>query len=144
VTLSNAGVTLIKSGAVNGSVAVSGSGNTTRTVTVSNITGMDGTLGITIVAGSASDLAGNMVAPCMPSATFTVDNASGDFNGNGVEIADALKALKIAAGIDTPTASDLAHGDVAPLVNGARQPDGKITGADVVAILRKIVSLSNW
>jgi hypothetical protein len=57
---------------------------------------------------------------------------------------DALKALRIAAGLDIPTPADLAHGDVAPLVNGLRQPDGKIDLADVVAILKKAAGLPSW
>jgi hypothetical protein len=39
---------------------------------------------------------------------------------------------------------DLEHGDVAPLVNGQRKPDGKIDLSDVVAILRKAVGLPSW
>ena len=57
---------------------------------------------------------------------------------------DALKALRFAVGLDTPTASDIAHGDVAPLVNSIPNPDGKIDLADVVAILRKAAGLSSW
>jgi hypothetical protein len=74
-----------------------------------------------------------------------VDNSSGDLNGDGaVTATDALKALMFASGLETPTAQDLAHGDVAPLANGTRQPDGKIDMMDVVAILRKSVGLSSW
>jgi hypothetical protein len=57
---------------------------------------------------------------------------------------DALKALRIAAGIDPLEASDLVHGDVAPLVNGLPQPDGKIAIEDVVMILRRAEGLSSW
>jgi hypothetical protein len=145
VTLANANITLNATGTANGTVTVSGAGTAPRTVTISNITGFDGTLGITIAADTASDLAGNLSAGTGPSATFSVDNASGDLDGGGlVDMTDALKALRIAAGLDTPTASDLAHGDVAPLLNGARQPDGKINIADVIAILRKYVGLPSW
>jgi hypothetical protein len=71
--------------------------------------------------------------------------ADGKLNGSGtVDSTDALKALRIAAGIDTPSAYDLAHGDVAPLANGQRHPDGKIDLGDVVAILRRAVGLPNW
>jgi len=59
-------------------------------------------------------------------------------------LAGALKALRIAAGLDTATQSDLVHGDVAPLVNGHPDPDGKIDLADVVAILRKAAGLPSW
>src|SRR5439155_24776795 len=46
---------------------------TTRTVTLSTITG-DGTLSISIGAGTAVDAAGNTAAAAGPSATVTVDN----------------------------------------------------------------------
>jgi hypothetical protein len=143
VTLAAGNVTLNTTDHANGTVSVSGTGTTARTITVSGITGY-GTLGISIAAGTAGDLAGNKTAPAGPSDTFTVDNASGDFNGDGVDVSDALQALRIAAGFDTPTASDLAHGDVAPLAGGQRQPDGKIDLADVVAILRKAALLPSW
>jgi hypothetical protein len=77
--------------------------------------------------------------------TKNVVMADGKLNGSGaVDGTDALKALRIAAGIDPLAASDLAHGDVAPLANGQRHPDGKIDLADVVAILRKVVNLPSW
>ena len=75
VTLANANVTLNKTGTANGTVAVSGTGTSTRTVTISGITG-DGTLGISIAAGTATDTAGNSAAAAGPSATFTVDNTA--------------------------------------------------------------------
>ena len=73
-TLAAANITLNKTGTANGTVAVSGTG-LTRTVTISGITG-DGSLGISIVAGTASDLAGNLAPAAGPSATFTVDNTA--------------------------------------------------------------------
>jgi hypothetical protein len=144
VTCAASHVTLNRTGTANGAVAVTGSGNLTRTITISNITGFDGTLGISLTAGTASDLAGNTAAGTEPSAIFTVDNASGDFNGDGVDVTDALKALRITAGLDAPTGSDSAHGDVAPLVSGQRNPDGKIDLGDTVAILRKAAGLPSW
>lgn len=73
VTLAAGNVTLNKTGTANGTVSVSGSGLTTRTVTISNITG-DGTLGISIAAGTAQDNAGNNAPAAGPSDTFVVDN----------------------------------------------------------------------
>jgi len=73
VTLANANVTLNKTGTANGTAAVSGTGTATRTVTISGITG-DGTIGISIAAGTASDTAGNTAAASSASATFSVDN----------------------------------------------------------------------
>ena len=75
VTLTSANVTLNKAGTANGTVAVSGSGNSSRTVTISNITG-DGTLGISVAAGTASDNAGNLADAAGPSLTFVVDNTA--------------------------------------------------------------------
>lgn len=70
---------------------------------------------------------------------------SGDMNAdNNVDIMDALKALHIAAGLETTTSDDIVHGDVAPLVDGRPQPDGKIDIGDVVVILRKAVGLVSW
>ncbi len=72
-------------------------------------------------------------------------NTTGDMNNDGtVDIADALRALRIAAGLITPSASELGHGDVAPMVNGVPQPDGRIDIGDVVVLLRKSVGLVNW
>jgi hypothetical protein len=73
-TLAAGNITLNPTGTATASVAVSGSG-ATRTVTLSGITG-DGTLGISIAAGTATDLAGNSAPAAGPSATFTVDNTA--------------------------------------------------------------------
>jgi hypothetical protein len=73
ITLAAANVTLNKTGVNTGAPTVSGSGTTTRTVTIGAITG-DGTLGISIVANTASDLAGNQAAAAGPSGTCIVDN----------------------------------------------------------------------
>jgi len=62
----------------------------------------------------------------------------------GLTVADALQALLIATGVIQPTASDLQHGDVAPLVGGKPAPDGKIDIGDVVVILRRSVGLITW
>ena len=78
-TLSAGNVTLNTTGTANATVAVTGTG-TTRTVTLSSITG-NGTLGISIVAGTASDTAGNLAPAAGPSATFTVDNTAPTISG---------------------------------------------------------------
>ena len=70
---------------------------------------------------------------------------TGDLNGDGVvDVADVLRALRIAQGIIAPTASDLQYGDVAPMVGGTPQPDGKIDIGDVVLLLRRAVGLVSW
>jgi len=74
VTLTAANVTLITSGSAKGTVQVSGTGNT-RTVTITNITG-DGTLGISIKAGTAIDAIGQKAPAAGPSQKFVVDNTA--------------------------------------------------------------------
>ena len=74
-TLTAGNITVNSSGSASaGSVIVTGSG-TSRTVTLSGITG-DGTLGISISAATASDLAGNATPAAGPSTTFSVDNTA--------------------------------------------------------------------
>lgn len=73
VSLSGTDVTLNKSGSADGSIAVTGTGTASRTVTISNISG-DGSLGISIDSGTASDTAGNSAAAAGPGNTFSVDN----------------------------------------------------------------------
>ncbi len=72
VTLSTNDITLNKTGSASGTVGLSGSGTSTRTVTIASITG-SGTLGISIASGSASDTAGNLAASAGPSTTFIVN-----------------------------------------------------------------------
>jgi hypothetical protein len=64
----------------------------------------------------------------------------GNFKGTGVtDLSDALKALRFAVGLEQPTANDLLHGDVAPLVNGVPTQNSQIDIADALLILRKVV-----
>lgn len=73
MTLSSSNVTLNKTGTANGTISIAGSGTTSRTVTISSITG-NGSLGISIASGTASDSVGNLSLSAGPSTTFTVDN----------------------------------------------------------------------
>lgn len=75
VALDVSKITLAKTGTANGAVAVIGSGTSTRIVRVSGITG-SGTLGISIVAGTGTDAAGNTTPASGASATFAVDNTA--------------------------------------------------------------------
>jgi len=70
-TLATGNITLNKTGTANGTLAVTAPTTLTRTVTISSITG-SGTLGISIAAGTASDLAGNLTLAAGPSTTFIV------------------------------------------------------------------------
>lgn len=74
VSLADGNVTLNKTGTADAaSVVVSGAGST-RTVTLSGLTGV-GTLGISLAAGTASDTAGNLAPGAGPSTSFAVDNS---------------------------------------------------------------------
>ncbi len=73
VVLTAGQVVLNKTGTANGTVGVSGTGNSTRTVTISGVTG-DGTLGISLAPGTALDSLGNLAPAAGPSAVFTADN----------------------------------------------------------------------
>jgi len=59
-------------------------------------------------------------------------------------IEDALRSLKITVGEITPTADDIRHGDIAPIVNGIPQPDGKVNLGDTIVILRRTIGLTSW
>ena len=99
-TLSAGNVTLNETGTANGTLAISGTG-ATRTVTISNIMG-DGSLGISITSGTASDTLGNLALAAGPSATFTVYQAQwnsstdGSWSTNGNWI-DTVSGATIAA-----------------------------------------------
>jgi len=75
-TLAIGDISLVTTGTAAGTVTgVAGAGNT-RTVTI-NVTGGDGTIGISaIAAGTAVDLAGNLAGAFGVSGTFTVDNTA--------------------------------------------------------------------
>jgi len=73
VTLAAGDIALNTTGTATGTVAVTGTGTTERTITLSSITG-NGTIGISLAAGTASDSAGNTALAAGPSTTFEVDN----------------------------------------------------------------------
>jgi 2',3'-cyclic-nucleotide 2'-phosphodiesterase (5'-nucleotidase family) len=103
---------------------------------------------IDTVSGCSGALSGDIyttgaiTSNCTVSASFAL---LGDLDASGdVSAGDALRALRIAAGLIQSTAADLLRGDVAPLVSNAPHPDGKIDLGDVVLILRKAAGLSSW
>jgi len=57
------------------------------------------------------------------------------------DLTDVQRALMISIGNIAPTASDLAHGDIAPLAAGRPGGDGRIDTYDVIGILRMSVGL---
>jgi len=75
ITLSAAQVELQVTGTVSCSKAISGTGNVSRTVTLSSCTG-NGTAQVVIAAGSAADSAGNLAPASTASTAFTVDNTA--------------------------------------------------------------------
>ncbi len=74
-TLSTGDITLNHTGTATGTVSVDATTGASRTITISGITG-DGTLGVTLAANTAHDLAGNPAPAIGPSGTFTVDNTA--------------------------------------------------------------------
>ena len=59
-----------------------------------------------------------------------------------VNVGDALVALRFALCLETPSAEDIQHGDIAPLdTNGHPNPDGEITVGDSLVILRKALGI---
>jgi hypothetical protein len=87
-----------------------------------------------------------IIRDCTVEASFVAIPAlKGDLNGDKkVDVADALLAMQIAAGLKAPTPANMASGDVAPFVGGKSAPDGKIDIADVVAILQKWTGQLIW
>jgi [NiFe] hydrogenase small subunit len=90
---------------------------------------------------TATDLFGNR-----SEVTRLIIRSTPDLNNDGtVDIADALKALRVSVGLEPqPTGGLLFRGDVAPMLNGMPAPDGRIDVGDALVILRKVVGLANW
>jgi hypothetical protein len=66
----------------------------------------------------------------------------GDLDASGGQpgLLDAIKALRVAVGLEAVTPEILAHGDLAPMVDGVSMPDGRIDLADALLVLRKAIS----
>ena len=109
-TLAPGNITLVSTGSATGTLAVSGSG-LTRTVTVSNISG-NGSLGIAIAAGTASDMAGNLAPASGPSTTCTVDNTP-PTSTIGFPTAAYYNAAGWGSGIISGSSADTGGGAVA-------------------------------
>lgn len=62
-------------------------------------------------------------------------------NSRGFTIADALQALMIAAGNQTPDIVQSLRLDLAPMVNGVSEGDGKVDIEDAIVLLRMAVGL---
>jgi cytochrome c peroxidase len=98
--------------------------------------------GVTNFTVTATDIALNVTSKTV-AATIVVPD--GNLKGTGsADITDAIKALRIAVGLDAPSSNEMLRGDVAPLVNDVPAPDGRIDVADALVILRKVVGLVNF
>jgi cytochrome c peroxidase len=127
-------VVLVFSGATAGPVSLLGNGwSATLTGLVPGVNGF---------AVTATDAAGNMA---IQSASLVYRTADGDLDGAaGVGLGDAIRALRIAAGLQAAAAADLLRGDVAPLRAGIPSQDGAIDISDAQLILRKAAGLVNF
>jgi hypothetical protein len=119
-------VVSVGNGALAGQVTVSGSQWSCR---IFGLQPGNNTLTVT-----ATDAQGNTTST---KTVVTVVIGDGCFRGTGSpDISDALKALRMAVGIITPTADDLLHGDV--------NLDNKIDSGDALLILRKVTGLTSF
>ncbi len=135
-SLTPGNVTLNRSGTIHASVSVTSSTVSTRTVTLSGITGY-GTLGISIVAGTATDSTGNTAPAAGPSVTFTVNPS--------VETVQRSGTIRAAAGggfdigfVGNPGqqytiqySSDMAPGEWRTLRSQVADPSGVISIVDI-------------
>lgn len=89
----------------------------------------------------AQDAAGNST-----SKTLTYSFPDGTMEGAGKPtIKDALAAMRLVVNKTVqPTAQQLAHYDVGPLVDGRPNPNGKIDIVDAILILRKALGMKSW
>jgi hypothetical protein len=103
--------------------------------------------------GNSVDFAANPSSPgyrlrpalAAKAAQYRSTLPSGDIDGDGsVTIADALLALQISVGTVAASSEQLKRGDVAPFISGRPVPDGVITVADALVILRKVINLVHW
>jgi len=121
-TLAASNITLNATETATGTITVIGTGNT-RTVTITNISG-HGTLGISLAAGTAVDLAGNLAPAAGPSATSIV---------NHPPVAGPVTVTRLAtAGVTIPVATILANdtdpdGDVLSVTAVQAPSSGKAT-----------------
>jgi hypothetical protein len=105
-----------------------------------SITGL--AVGDNVITVHAVDAAGNVTTR---QGTVRVATPDGSFSGFvAVDLADAVKALKVAVGIINPTAAELLRLDEAPLVNGIPAPDGRIDITDALVILKRTVGLLSF
>jgi hypothetical protein len=108
------------------------------------LVGANKSVSVTGITITGTDADNYTLVSTTASATAAILAADGDLDGGGLSLSDALKALRIAAGLDTVTAAEMLRIDVAPLVNGIPKPDEKIDIGDVTVLLRRVVGLVSW
>lgn len=116
--------------------------NGVATLTTSQLTTLGNDAITAIYSGDPNNVASSTPTPI----TVAVQNIhDGDLNGDGkVDVADVLLGNRIISGQITPTADQLQHGDVAPLVNGVPTPNGVFDLGDLVVIERKALGDVNF
>lgn len=92
------------------------------------------------LTATATDASGNSSVK-----SISVPLPDGDIDGDGkVTVRDALEIIKLVVSNAQPSANDLQHGDVGPLLNGNRNPNGKLDMVDGILLLRKALGLPAW
>jgi len=113
--------------------------------------------GILIYAGNLSPYSFNWDTRSVANGGYTLvakayDNAGNSTQSSAVAVSvnnylpitteynlsDALLALQIGSGKVVPTAPQVSHLDVAPVVNGRPEPDGEVNTGDAIVILSKV------
>lgn len=142
ISLAQANVQLIATGSATATIdEVTGSDNISRTVTLSGIAG-DGTLAISIPAGTASDAAGNLAPEIAPSATVTVDNTP-----PGLSISAPSTAATAAGPVDYKVnyegADAITLSKAKVLVNGTGTTGAILEEVSATGDAERTVTLSN-
>jgi len=113
--------------------------------------------GVLIYAGNLSPYSFNWDTRSVANGGYTLvakayDNAGNSTQSSAVAVSvnnylpitteynlsDALLALQIGSGKVVPTAPQVSHLDVAPVVNGRPEPDGEVNTGDAIVILSKV------
>ena len=110
VSLTTANVTVNVTGTVSCTKAVGGSGLSSRTVTLSNCLG-EGTAGITIAAGIATETAGGSSAAAGPSTTSAIYNDGGTFTYDAAYAQVAVSLSGTATDQTTAGVNSMGKGD---------------------------------
>jgi len=76
---------------------------------------------------------------------ISISKPDGDLNIDGiVNLLDILIAQQILNGQMVPTSLQLAHGDIAPLIDGVPAPDGQFNIADMLVIMRRVAGITTF